>query len=69
MKRIGHPLVGERVYAFRKDFKLKFRRCALHAAKLEFDHPVTGVRMSFTAPLAADMEEFTRHASCVMRRA
>lgn len=31
-------------------------RQALHAAELAFDHPVTGERMVFSAPLPADME-------------
>src|SRR3989338_3508365 len=26
---IGHPLLGERKYAFARDYELKFRRCAL----------------------------------------
>jgi len=57
-KEIGHPLVGESVYAFRKDFKLRFRRVALHATAIEFVHPVTGNRMQFTSPLPEDMENF-----------
>jgi 23S rRNA pseudouridine1911/1915/1917 synthase len=31
-------------------------RQALHAAALELDHPVSGERMRFEAPLPADME-------------
>jgi 23S rRNA pseudouridine1911/1915/1917 synthase len=31
-------------------------RQALHAARLELDHPVTGERLGFEAPLPADME-------------
>jgi 23S rRNA pseudouridine1911/1915/1917 synthase len=31
-------------------------RQALHAARLELDHPVTGERLRFEAPLPADME-------------
>ena len=31
-------------------------RLTLHAYELELDHPVTGVRMKFTAPLPHDME-------------
>lgn len=57
-KSIGHPLVGESVYAFRKDFDLKFRRAALHASALEFIHPVTGKVMRFESPLPSDMAEF-----------
>lgn len=57
-KGLGHPLVGESVYAFRKDFKLRFKRVALHAKALEFNHPVTGKRMNFNLPLADDMANF-----------
>ena len=57
-KELGHTLVGESVYAFRKDFKLKFKRVALHAKALEFNHPVTGKRMNFNLPLADDMVNF-----------
>ena len=57
-KELGHPLVGESVYAFRKDFKLRFKRTALHAKALEFMHPVTGMKMNFDLPLADDMAGF-----------
>ena len=57
-KELGHPLVGESVYAFRKDFNLKFKRIALHAKALEFIHPVTGIKMNFDLPLADDMVNF-----------
>ena len=50
---IGHPVVGDRVYgAGRPD--LGMPRQALHAAKLEFEHPVTGRALSFTSPWPAD---------------
>ncbi|MFA6320955.1 MAG: RluA family pseudouridine synthase [Candidatus Omnitrophota bacterium] len=54
--KISHPLVGESVYAFRKDFKLRFKRTALHAQTLEFTHPVTKEKLKFTSPLPKDME-------------
>lgn len=38
------------------DSDIVLRRHALHAAKLEFDHPKTGQRMSFEAPLPADLQ-------------
>ena len=57
-KAIGHPLVGERKFAFAKDFKLKFRRAALHSQKIEFSHPGTGEAMSFTSPMPDDMRKF-----------
>ncbi len=56
--KIGHPLVGEDKYAFRKDFELRFRRTALHAACLEWPHPVTQQMIRVEAALAADMQEF-----------
>ena len=61
-KSIGHPLVGESVFAFRKDFKLKFKRAALHAAYLKFTHPVTKNVMEFKSPLSEDMERFLKAA-------
>ena len=39
------------------DSDIVLRRHALHAAKLEFDHPKTGHRMSFEAPLPADLQQ------------
>ena len=54
----GHPLVGESVFVFRKDFPLKFKRAALHAEVIEFIHPISKEKMKFSAPLAKDMEGF-----------
>lgn len=55
---IGHPLVGERKYAFGKDFQVKFRRTALHALKLNFTHPIYKKKITIQSPLAEDMEQF-----------
>ena len=57
-KAIGHPLVGERKFAFAKDYKLKFRRAALHSRRIEFIHPVTKKPLMFDVPLAYDMAAF-----------
>ncbi len=54
-KKLGYPLVGERKYAFGRDYVLKFRRVALHASYLEFVHPVTGQVVSFHCDLPEDM--------------
>lgn len=54
-KSIGHPLVGESVFAFRKDYKLRFKRAALHAAYIRFTHPVTKELLEFSAPPPGDM--------------
>ena len=55
---IGHPLVGERKYAYGRDYKLRFRRVALHAQALGWEHPVSHKRINVTAKLHQDMEEF-----------
>ena len=64
---IGHGLIGDPVYGGRRRIAARalsadaiaavnsFQRQALHAATLSFDHPVTGERMSFEAPLPDDM--------------
>ena len=57
----GWPLLGDPVYGHRqRDERLaaaaaELGRQALHAAVLAFDHPVTGERLSFEAPLPADL--------------
>ncbi len=40
-KQIGHPVVGENRFAFRRDFKIKAKRLCLHAQGLDFLHPIT----------------------------
>jgi len=57
MKGIGHPLLGERKFAFGKDFRIKFRRTALHARRLRFVHPVTGRQIELKAAIPADMKK------------
>jgi 23S rRNA pseudouridine1911/1915/1917 synthase len=56
--KIGHPLVGEDKYAFRRDFALRFRRTALHALRLEWPRMSGGQLIKVEAPLAADMVDF-----------
>jgi 23S rRNA pseudouridine1911/1915/1917 synthase len=64
MAYVGHGLVGDQTYGGRRKVAEKasgaelangFPRQALHAATLGFDHPVTGERLEFAAPLPADM--------------
>jgi 23S rRNA pseudouridine1911/1915/1917 synthase len=57
-KAIGHPLVGESRFAFRKDFSLRAKRVCLHAIYLEFKHPKTGKIVSVRSLLARDMQNF-----------
>ena len=48
-KFIGHPVVGDPLYNGKKEFGLESQ--LLHAYRLELDHPSTGERMVFCAPL------------------
>lgn len=57
---IGHPLLGERIYAFRKDFQVNFRRLALHACEISFLHPKMNKRIMVTAELPKDMSDFLK---------
>ena len=58
----GHPLLGERKYAFAQDYSLKFRRTVLHAASLELTHPVSQRKISVESTLPKDMKKFlTNH--------
>jgi 23S rRNA pseudouridine1911/1915/1917 synthase len=54
MAFIDCPIVGDRVYGFRKQRLLE--RQFLHAARLCFDHPSAGERLCFEAPLPQDLE-------------
>ncbi len=50
MAKIGHPLVGDSVYGYKKQrFNLKGQ--ALHAKMLGFIHPSTNEYMEFVSPL------------------
>ena len=57
MQSLGHPLVGDPVYRGGRKGEVehaRLKRQALHAARLEFSHPVSGARRRFTAPLPED---------------
>jgi len=66
LSHIGYPIVGDRVYGGRlgmpkgatEELRValrEFPRQALHAARLKFEHPVTGRAIECTAPLPDDM--------------
>jgi 23S rRNA pseudouridine1911/1915/1917 synthase len=66
LTHIGFPLVGDRVYGGRLTFPKggseelrealrQFPRQALHAARLKFNHPVTGRPLDFESALPADL--------------
>lgn len=64
MAAIQSPVIGDKVYG---DFSAlpsklrtladKFGRQALHAYKLEFDHPVSAKRLSFVSEIPSDLED------------
>ncbi len=76
MTHIGHPLVGDPVYAGRMMVPQgldegalahwrQFRRQALHAWRLRLYHPESGALMTWESPLPEDMTELLtllRHA-------
>lgn len=49
-KYMGHPVVGDKEYGYKKQ-RFNLNGQLLHACKLELTHPVSGERMSFSAPL------------------
>ncbi len=62
LAHIDHPIVGDTLYRRRGPHSIELApeappmpRQALHAAALEFDHPVRAERMRFEAPLPSDM--------------
>jgi len=54
MQAIGHPICGDEVYGGGRRFGL--RRQFLHAARLTFEHPVTGALVDVVSPLPADLQ-------------
>jgi len=56
MAHIKHPVIGDTVYGRGRASTVKADRQMLHAAKLSLNHPKTGKRMTFEAPLPDDME-------------
>ncbi|MEJ2150445.1 MAG: pseudouridine synthase, partial [Chloroflexota bacterium] len=52
---LGHPVVGDQVYGFRKQ-RIKMKRLFLHAAELQVDSPTSGDRLTFEAPLPAGLQ-------------
>jgi 23S rRNA pseudouridine1911/1915/1917 synthase len=68
---LRHPLVGDPVYGGRlrlppgdnaelAEALRGFRRQALHAARLEFEHPVEGEEVAFESPLPEDFAGLLR---------
>ena len=58
-KHIGHPVACDPVYGYKKQ-KLDVEGQLLHAQKLELNHPTSGERMTFTAPLPKAFAEILK---------
>lgn len=87
LHHLGHPIVADRLYEGNSALMLSdlvdnlpedqdealISRQALHALKLGFDHPVTGERMEFEAPLPPDfvraLDAIRQHRTKPARRA
>jgi 23S rRNA pseudouridine955/2504/2580 synthase len=67
LAHLGHPVLGDAKYG---DFELNKRlrreglkRMFLHAAKLAFDHPVSGERLEIASPLPRDLAAYAERAA------
>ena len=54
LAHLGHPIVGDELYGVSGPW---MGRQALHAAALQFEHPLTGKLMRFEAPLREDFQQ------------
>jgi tRNA pseudouridine65 synthase len=60
LKHLGHPLIGDVNYgsgALNREYRAAhgLHRLGLHAYRVELDHPITGERLSVTAPVPDDL--------------
>jgi 23S rRNA pseudouridine1911/1915/1917 synthase len=61
LAHLRHPIVGDATYGkSRGDLPAPADRQMLHAGKLVLDHPATGARMTFLAPLPPDFQALLR---------
>ena len=56
MLHLGHPLVGDCIYAHPQRQKAKPGRLMLHAWQLAFNHPQSGARIAVTAPIPPEYQ-------------
>ena len=56
LSAIGHPLVGDELYGGLRD-GIELARPFLHAAFLEFSHPINGTRIAFESQLPDDLKQ------------
>lgn len=82
LAHIGNPIVADRLYTGRARLtrgdlfgpstenadEAVIERQALHAHRLEFDHPATGARLKLEAPIPKDMEAAIEAARATLKR-
>lgn len=57
MHSLGHPLLGDRIYAPNIKPSVKIDRLMLHAYSLAFTHPTSGKRMELCAPIPEKFDQ------------
>jgi 23S rRNA pseudouridine1911/1915/1917 synthase len=65
---LGHPVVGDTLYGAPRQVRVPrgaatpapLGRNFLHAARISFDHPRSGARLTFAAPLPPELLRFLR---------
>ncbi|MBP2645569.1 MAG: pseudouridine synthase, RluA family [Firmicutes bacterium] len=60
LSHVGHPILGDDLYG---GSRTDIQRQALHAASLEFTHPITGENLALTSPLPTDITMLIRRIS------
>lgn len=58
---IGHPVLGDRLYAHRSGTGVSASRLFLHAVRVRFRHPHTNELLTIQAPLPEDFREAMEH--------
>ena len=63
MLHLGHPLIGDPIYAHPQRQKARPGRLMLHAWRLGFNHPATGERINLQAPIPLPFLPWTQAIS------
>ena len=58
MKSLGNPILGDPIYSRISKQKIKVERLMLHAWKLGFSHPITGVQLEFKSDLPKEFSHW-----------
>ncbi|MCF7894564.1 MAG: RNA pseudouridine synthase [Candidatus Omnitrophica bacterium] len=63
LAKAGHPILGERKYAFRRDFVIKFNKLALYAYFIQLRHPISKEKIVVKIDRPEYMNEFIKKVS------